>query len=273
MEACDPAPLATRADRHRLYELAVQCPEAEIDFVDATFQTLRQRPARLLREDFCGTAGVCCEWVRRRGDNRALGVDIDGAVLDWGRRHNLASLPAGQHRRVELRQADVRRPGGPAPDLVLAMNFSYWLFTTRAEMLDYFRSVHRSLAPGGVFFLDAYGGYDAFRVIEEQRQVEQDGWCFTYLWEQESYDPVSGRMTCSIHFSFPDGSRLTRAFHYEWRLWTLPEIRELLAEAGFRSSQVYWQGWDEHGEADGVFLPVTEGQPEAGWICYLSALP
>ena len=31
----------------------------------------------------------------------------------------------------------------------------------------------------------------------------------------------------------------------------VPEIRDLLEEAGFRNVTVYWQGWDEDGEADG----------------------
>ena len=55
-------------------------------------------------------------------------------------------------------------------------------------------------------------------------------------------------------------------------MWTLPEIRELLAEAGFAKVTVYWQGWDASGEeADGEFYPATEAEPDAGWICYIVA--
>ena len=50
--------MAARADRHQLYERSVQNVEAEIDFVDETYRSLRGRRARLLREDFCGTAGA-----------------------------------------------------------------------------------------------------------------------------------------------------------------------------------------------------------------------
>jgi len=52
-------PLSEIADRHRLYELAVQDAGAEVAFVDRTFRRLRRRPAETLREDFCGTAAVC----------------------------------------------------------------------------------------------------------------------------------------------------------------------------------------------------------------------
>ena len=44
--------MSQQADRHALYEHAVQCPEAEIDFIEETWQNLRDRPAELLRTSF-----------------------------------------------------------------------------------------------------------------------------------------------------------------------------------------------------------------------------
>jgi len=271
LAACRSRTLAERADRHRLYELSVQCAEAEVDFIDKTYRLLRGRSARVLREDFCGTAAVCCEWVRRRKTNRAIGVDLDRAVLDWGRARNLAALSAGAAGRVTLTQEDVLQVDTTSPDIVAAMNFSYWLLTDRASLKRYFESVRKALKDDGVLFLDAYGGYDSYRVITEERRIEGNEGEFTYLWEQEHYDPISGRLVCHIHFDFPDGSRLERAFSYDWRLWSLPEIRELLEEAGFGRVLCYWQGWDEDGNPDGIFVPVEEGEPDAGWIAYLTA--
>ncbi len=263
---------ADSADRHRLYELSVQHPGAEVDFVDRTFRRLRGRSARLLREDFCGTAAVSCEWVRRRKSNRAFGVDLDAEVLDWGRHRNVAALTAEQRRRIELLEQDVLAARTRPLDIVAAMNFSYWLLGDRRALKRYFKRVRSALKDDGIFFLDAYGGYDSFRVVTEERRIEDPaGEPFTYIWEQALYDPVTGRLVCHIHFDFADGSRLERAFSYDWRLWTLPEIRELLAEAGFSRVQVYWQGWDEDGDPDGIFLPVESGEPDAGWIAYISA--
>ena len=264
-------PQADTADRHRLYELSVQCAEAEIDFIDAAYKKLRGRRARLLREDFCGTANVCCEWVRRRKTNRAIGVDLDPEVLDWGRSHQLAALKPAQTRRISLLQKNVLAVQTEPPDIISAMNFSYWLFKDRKDLKRYFRRVHKQLADDGIFFMDAYGGYDSFREIEEEREIEDGGSSFTYVWEQEKYDPISGNLICHIHFDFTDGSRLEKAFSYDWRLWTLPEIRELLAETGFSRITVYWQGFDDEGEPDGDFQPVSEGEADAGWICYISA--
>lgn len=263
--------MARTADRHRLYELSVQSPETEVDFITRRFRRMQGRPARILREDFCGTASVCCEWVRRHRDNRAIGVDLDPEVLEWARTHNMGDLQPAQQARMSLIQNDVLKARTPQVDVVLAMNFSYWLFQDRATLKRYFRSVRRVLADDGVFFLDAFGGYDAFREMDEEREIREGKHKFTYIWDQARFNPIDNRMHCHIHFAFPDGSRIDKAFSYEWRLWTLPEIRDLLDEAGFRRTTVYWQGFDENGEADGRFKPATKADADAGWICYVTA--
>ncbi|MBA1331856.1 methyltransferase [Candidatus Endoriftia persephone str. Guaymas] len=262
---------ADQMDRHRLYELSVQCAESEIDFVDDTFKRLRGHRAKLLREDFCGTANVCCEWVKRRSSNQAIGIDLDPEVLKWGRKHHIDALNPAQVKRIDLLEKDVLKAKTTPPDIISAMNFSYWLFKERKTLKRYFKRVQQQLAEGGILFMDAYGGYDSFRDIIEEREIEAEGLRFTYIWEQEKYEPISGSLICHIHFDFPDGSRMERAFSYDWRLWTLAEIRELLDEAGFSRVTFYWQGFDEDGEGDGDFQPVDEGDADAGWICYITA--
>jgi hypothetical protein len=70
----------------------------------------------------------------------------------------------------------------------------------------------------------------------------------------------------------PDGSRLDKAFSYYWRLWTLPELREIMLEAGFTSVVVYWEGTDEEsGDGDGIYTPATKGDADPGWVCYIVA--
>ena len=137
--------LADKADRHQLYELSVQCAESEIDFIDDTYKTLRGRRARLLREDFCGTANVCCEWVCRRKNNNAIGVDIDKGVLTWGEKHKVGGLKSGQRKRIKLIAADVLQAKTNSPDIISAMNFSYWLFKKRKDLLRYFKATHSAL--------------------------------------------------------------------------------------------------------------------------------
>jgi SAM-dependent methyltransferase len=262
---------AARADRHVLYERSVQSVEPECDFIRSTFKVLRGREPRVLREDFCGTAAISCHWVSRSRANRAIGVDLDPEVLAWALEHRLPKLSAGERRRLHLVEGNVLAAAGDGSgglvDTVGAFNFSYWVFKTRALMRRYFRSVRRSLARDGVFFLDAFGGYDAYRVMRETTNHRG----FTYVWDQAHYSPVTGDLRCHIHFRFPDGSKLQQAFTYEWRLWSLPEIRELLAEAGFRRSTVYWEGTAPNGRGNGEFLPEAVGEADAGWVAYVVA--
>src|SRR5262249_35576632 len=149
---------------------------------------------------------------------------------------------------------------------------SYWVFKERQTLRRYFRSVRRSLASRGVFFLDIYGGYE---LMKEQRDRQQIGGKrgFTYIWDPAYCDPISGDTLCHIHFPPRDGSGLRKAFTYDWRAWTLPEVRELLVEAGFRRSTVYWEGDDGRGGGNGIFKPAERGEACASFIAYIVAEP
>lgn len=264
------APMAVTADHHDLYQRSVQAVDAEIDFIDETFKELRGRFPTVLREDFAGTVNSSCEFIKRRATNRAIGVDLDGPTIEWGLKHNASKLKPAARKRLTVLQENVLTVKTEPVDVVLAMNFSYYIFKERNQMREYFESVRKSLAPGGIFFLDAFGGYDAFRELTEPREID-DG-KFTYIWDQSSYDPITGAATCRIHFKFPDGSKMRNAFVYHWRLWTLPEIREILTEAGFKRVTIYWEGTeDETGEGDGDFQPADQGDADPGWICYITA--
>jgi len=261
---------ADSADRYELYQLAVQDVGAELGFVSDTYKNLRGRDATLLREDFCGTANTACHWVRLAGHHQAIGVDLDEEVLAWGEENNLAQLDEEEAQRIELLRADVAAIRTQPADIILAMNFSYYLFLERADLLAYFKNALAGLEAEGVFFLDAYGGYEAPMEIQEPREC--DG--FTYIWDQASFNPINSLMDCNIHFEFSDGSRMDKAFSYCWRLWTLPEIREVLSEAGFGQVDVYWEGTDQAtGEGDGIYTISEIGDADAGWICYIVAQP
>ena len=259
---------AERADRYDLYQRSVQDPEWEVGFMSTTFQALRGRAPMRLREDFCGTALFACEWVKSHRNREAIGVDLDSEVLAWGREHNLTRLGASAASRHTLLQTDVMEVRTAPVDIVAAFNFSYWVFKDRPTLRRYFERVRASLGEGGVFMLDGFGGYDAQRVMREREDFGR----FIYIWEQADYDPVTAGTTCHIHFSFPDGSRLNQAFSYHWRLWTLAELREVLAEAGFKANTVYWQGTDpKTGEGTDEFKPADRGDPDPSWIAYIVA--
>jgi SAM-dependent methyltransferase len=259
--------MAQRADVHELYEESVQSVEVEVEFLQETFRALRGREAVSFREDFCGTASAACEWVRNGSKRHAVGVDIDAEVLEWGRRNRVARLSESVRARVKLLNDDVLGVVTDPVDLVAAFNFSYWIFKTREQMRHYFSRVHAGLNGDGLFFLDAFGGSEAYEVQEEKTKHKG----FTYVWDQARFEPVTGRIVCHIHFKFPDGSKIRKAFSYDWRLWTLPELRELLEEAGFSKVTAYWEGDGEDGEGNGEFSPHATGEADPAWIAYLVA--
>jgi SAM-dependent methyltransferase len=168
---------------------------------------------------------------------------------------------------VRLVCGDVRGGSHGRHDVVLALNFSYWVFKTRHELRDYFAGVREALAPDGVFYLDAYGGWESHEPMREPRPVRRTG--VTYVWEQAGFDAISHDVVNHIHFEFPDGTRLRKAFTYEWRLWTLPELRETLAEAGFPDAAVHWDVSADEQRA--VYRPRRRAANEPAWLAYIVA--
>jgi SAM-dependent methyltransferase len=261
---------ARQADRYDLYQRSVQMPDEDVAFLQRVFRNHYGRPARRLREDFCGTALLACRWAASHRENEAWGVDLDPEPLAWGREHNQAALRPEQSRRVHLVRGDVRDSRGPRVDITVGFNFSFFLWKTRPELLRYFRAARTTLRREGLFVIDAYGGGDSQRRAEDI--VEHPD--FEYVWDQYAFDPISHHVINYIHFRFPDGSRIQRAFRYDWRLWTLPELRELLEEAGFSKVEVYWEGTlGDTEEGNGIFTLRKVAPDDPAWITYIVAVP
>jgi len=243
-------------DRHWLYQESVQSPGEHIKFFDMVYEKAHGKLPRILKEDFCGTAFMAADWVRERPDNIAIGVDLDEPTLEWGKEQNIAPLEAEEKERVILHLADVRDIDDPKVDIVAALNFSY------------FEAARRSLAPGGMLVLDMFGGWEAQMEVTDKTKYSG----FTYIWEQTAYDPISHITQFQIHFKFHGGGGIKAAFEYNWRLWTIPELREILSEAGFEHVDIYWEGTDEDtDEGSGEFELVTEAENQPGWIAMLVA--
>jgi hypothetical protein len=261
-----PGKAALKADKYECYQKAVQSPEPDIDFAIRVFNKRYQRPPRLLREDFCGTAALSCEFVSRHEENKAWGVDLDPEPLAWGAINTVGKLDSNRASRLELIEGNVLEPRTKRVDLTLAFNFSYCIFRSRTILLDYFRVAYEGLRRDGLFMLDLYGGPGAQQTMKETQ--EKDG--FDYIWEQARFDPIQHGVVNHIHFEFEDGSRKNKAFTYEWRLWTIPEIRDLLLEAGFSDVEVYWEGTDkETGEGNGIYHKREHAIDDPAWVVYI----
>ena len=256
---------ARNADRYALYLASVQDPGHEVKILSRVYRDAFGQDARVLREDFCGTAAVCGEWVRQGKDRVAYGVDLDPEPLAWGRAHHLLELSPSQLERVHLLREDVRSAAEVKADVVAAQNFSFFIFRTRAQLRDYFAHAYANLADRGAFLLDMMGGplcYQPGRI--ERRRLHG----FTYVWEQEFFDPISHETAFHISFEFRDGTRMKHAFSYPWRMWTMKEVTEVLEEVGFSSTVVYWHE-DYTSEGSPIYRRKTKGVGDPVWLTYV----
>ncbi len=260
---------AATADKYFLYQHSVQSPEHDAEFFADVYRSKHKRKPRHLREDFSGTGLLAATWAAQGNQYTADGYDIDPEPVAWGKRHNIAPLGSEVAKRVRLHLKDARTPSKRRPDIRVALNFSYFIFKRRDELLEYLQSACEDMADDGLFVLDIYGGPDAYQEMEETRKIDKG---FTYVWDQTAYWPVTGEYQTYIHFRFPDGSEMERAFSYDWRLWGLPELTDLLYEAGFAQVDSYWEGTADNGtDGDGVYKKSVRGENCLAWVTYVMA--
>jgi len=258
--------LATRADKFVLYQKSVQEPEPEVEFFTMAFRDIYGRRPLVLREDFCGTSLVSCTWVQSDSGRRAFGVDLDKTTLDWGQTNNISRLSSEEQARISLIQGDVLATTTDPADILAAQNFSFFIFKERHLLLQYFQSARNNLSSEGLFVLDMMGGSEMHEdENEEIREIDD----FEYHWDHVSFDPITHDCKFNIHFSFSDGSKIENAFSYDWRLWTIPEVKELLLEAGFTQVHVYWEGADDDGEGTGEYTRETSAPADPAWVAYI----
>lgn len=261
--------LADKADKYDCYQQSVQEPEHEIDIFDQAFREAYNRKALKLREDFCGTFAVCCYWVESDSKRSAWGIDLCEETLQWGKNNNLNKLKGKDSRRVTVMEQDVRECSTPQVDVLAAQNFSFWIFKTREEVLEYFKVAYANLASEGVIVMDMMGGRDCYDSdLVDKRTIVKGKKGFKYHWEQAYFNPVNSHCKFYIHFKFADGSKMKKAFQYDWRFWTIPEVRELLMEAGFKDTVVYWEE-DTEDDEDATWSKVDEAPNDYSWLCYV----
>ncbi len=249
---------------YHLYELAVTNPLAMAGFVAA----VHAKKPQTIREDFCGTAALARGWLclanelNLPGSNQvgrnaaAIGVDVDRAVLK--------QIPKVDGFRAIAN--DVMKCREKA-DIIAATNFPVCYFHERPALIRYLKHARSCLNRQGVFACDLFGGKDAFTpgttrikiptlpkrgsertlTIRTLDQRPSRNW-FWYEWHQRECHSLTGRVLCDINFELPPNTvfnagkksrRIERAFTYDWRLWSIPEMRDAMYEAGFRNVEVY----------------------------------
>lgn len=252
-------------NKYDLYETAVQAPDQDIQFLTKTFFKLKKKKPLVLREDFCGTFALAREWVLGHPKHRAYAYDLDPEPLAFGAWKASVECSEEQRSRLVVKKQNVLLKRKPLADVIVAMNFSYFIFKERATLKAYFASCLRDLKPGGILCLDAIGGTTCLIPNTFVRRLPG----YKYIWDLESYDPIKNNARFAIHFQEKGRAVRKRAFTYDWRLWSIPEIRDLMEDVGFRRSSVYWEGADKNGVGNGIFTQRETGEACETWIAYI----
>ncbi|KAJ0972681.1 hypothetical protein J5N97_020640 [Dioscorea zingiberensis] len=120
----------------------------------------------------------------------------------------------------------------PGRDIICAFNYSCCCLQRRRDLVLYFRhALHALSKKGGIFVMDVYGGTSSECKLRLQRKFPN----FIYVWEQADFDIINRKTRISLHFHIGKKHVIRHAFSYDWRLWSLPEIKDCLEEAGFQS--------------------------------------
>jgi SAM-dependent methyltransferase len=258
-----------RVDKYALYERSVQSPEVDAGWALTIYRDLHGTYPTKLREDFCGTFKLSCAWVQRNRKNVAYAIDLDPEPLAYGRKRHFRRLKPAQKKRLNILRGDALKARTPKVDIVVVGNFSFNILKQRSRLLKYFRSACKGMRKNGVMILEMAGGPGMIKPMRERRTIKEKGIRpFTYIWHQRKFDPITRFAKYSIHFKFKDGTEARDAFEYDWRLWTIPEIRDVLIDAGFEETYVYWETTHK-GEGTGEFARAEEGDNAYSWIAYV----
>jgi hypothetical protein len=256
-------------NKYHLYELSVQSPDVHAAWLQKLYKEITKKQALHLREDFCGTFKMSCEWVKLNPKNTALCLDLDPEPLDYGRETHLAPLSKDQKSRVKILQKNVLSPTRTALDLISAGNFSFYIFKQRTELLRYFQSCQKSLKTGGMVVLELAGGPGMIAPMREKKEVFLNRTeKFVYTWHQKSFDPITHDAQYAIHFKLPSGRVMKDQFVYDWRLWSIPEVRDALIESGFKKTLVYWETAHK-GKGTGEYVKTDQGDNSFAWVAYV----
>lgn len=255
-------------DKYAFYNQAVQSPGEDVKFYQRVYKQVRNgKKAKTLREDFCAAGAICCEWAKMSPDNIAIGLDLDQEPMNYGLDNYVAALKPEQQSRVTLIQKNVLSPNLPKADITVAVNFSYFFFKQREMLKEYFANAYSALNDNGIFVIDIFGGTQCTGAIED-KTVHKN---FTYYWDQKDFDPINNEAYFEIHFKYK-GKKYEGVFNYDWRMWTIPEMRELMHEVGFKDSIVYWEGTNKKGEGNGIFKKMQVGEACESWIAYIAGV-
>lgn len=197
---------------------------------------------------------------------------MDREQLTWGLEHNVKDDPSTAERvklicKNVLELDETGKDTGKA-DIICAYNFSICYLFARTDLVKYLKICRGTLKSEGLFFCDIFGGETACKPDVRRRDLSNG---IKYEFEQKDFCPITHHSHFQMSFKFPDGSKIKEAFTYDWRVWTVPEIRDCMIEAGF-SRTVVWFLDESEGTDDATYEPMEETYQRESWHAYIVAI-
>jgi hypothetical protein len=255
-------------DKHRLYEKSVQAHEGDIEFINEQYTQFYKKLPLSLREDFGGSGILSCAWTAQSSEHQAWAIDLDTEPIAYGVEEHYSQLDSSAQERMKYIEGNVLDDYDFKADVICAFNFSYFIFKKRKALVDYFKKVRQGITEDGMFIVDLFGGTECRQELEEETEYDDHD----YFWDCDKYNPFTNECLYYIHFRY-QGKKHEKVFTYDWRQWTIPEVREAMEEAGFSRTYAYWEGEDEDGDGDGNFYISEEEENCDSWVTYIVGLP
>jgi len=258
------------SDIHALYLASVQDPVSDVHRVSNIYEEIFGQRAISFREDFSGTFALSCCWVQSDDKRSAIAIDIDHETIEYGKKHYLSNMSDNEKERMDVIEGNAIQDTS-AVDIIATFNFSYCLLHKRSELLEYFKKAKASLNKNGMIILDIFGGSESEIPEVQERDIDNCEYIapFVFEFERKDFNPVTRLANYGIHFKYPDGTEILDAYKYHFRMWSITELRDLLEEAGFSKSHVYWESFDEEGYGNGEFYQTESEENTFNWNAYI----
>ncbi len=257
-------------DKHALYLASVQDPISDVSRVSKIYISIFNKEALSFREDFSGTFALSCCWVQSSSERTAISIDIDEETIEYGTKNYLSNLSSSEQARI-LPVVGNAITTTDSVDIIATFNFSYCLLHERKTLLKYFKHAYKSLNDDGMLILDIFGGSDSEIPEVQERDIDNHDHIapFLFEFERKDFNPITRIANYGIHFKYESGEEIIDAFTYEFRMWSITEIRDLLDEAGFSRVKVFWEDCDSEGFGNGEFYETESEENSVNWNAYI----
>jgi SAM-dependent methyltransferase len=208
------------------FQRTMDRPERVIPVADFLQRELDLPAGARVLDAPCGEGRIARELARR--GYRVTGLDLTPGLLRDAER-----LARRDGLDIEWHRGDMRDlPWRRRFDLALCWWGSFGYFSD-SENRRHVKAVARALKPGGRFAIDTHSPETLFPGFLQRQWAEDGG---VVLFSRNSYDVDSGRVETEWEFIHEGRRRSARS---SIRLYTLRELRELFAAAGFAGFRSY----------------------------------